>query len=98
MKTKTFTLLLTISDDGNSNAFKPDFLAAAIEGALELGVRDFALDSARGARLGVISGEHSLLPVLSATCDVLEGDVLRSAMSTTDPIVGVRRIHRLMHG
>jgi hypothetical protein len=77
MRTKTFTLLVTIRDDGSAAAMNPVILAAAVKGALETGVRSFMLSSSDVADLRkdpLLAGKHNLPPVVSAEVDALEGD------------------------
>ena len=85
MNTRTFTLLVTITDDGMSAAFSPTILAAAVQGALETGIPSFMLDSGQAAALNIsgnpligaaVAGDHRLAPVASAQVDAFDGDRL----------------------
>jgi hypothetical protein len=93
MKTKTYTVLVTVRDDGMAAVFNPDVLAAAIAGALESGIPSFMLDSTTAAKLGVRAGEHNLAPVVSAAVDAFEGEFLN--IGPMPPAAfDARRLHR----
>jgi hypothetical protein len=82
MQTKTFTLLVTVRDDGIAAVFNPIVLAAALKGALESGVPSFMIDSEQFAALKhdplirASIGEHNLPPVVVAEVDAFDGDLL----------------------
>lgn len=92
MKTATFTLLVTISDDGSAAVMKPEILAAALEGALEGGISTFMLDSTRAAAAGVPPGEYWTSPVASATVTALPGSLLR-LQKLDSPEMKATRMH-----
>lgn len=100
MQTKTFTLLVTVTDDGSAAVFNPIILAAAVQGALENGCR-FVLDSTqvealqRDPLINATVGEHRLPPVASATSDAFDGDRLRTDM--INPVVREIRKAQSLH-
>lgn len=82
MQTKTFTLLVTVRDDGCAPVFNPVLLAAAVKGALETGC-EMMLSSTDTEKLqsnpllqGIKPGLHRLAPVVSAEVDAFAGDHL----------------------
>lgn len=107
MQTKTFTLLVTIADDGSAPAFNPTILAAAVQGALETGIGSFMLDSNQAAALlatgdpllaGAKAGEHNLPPVASAVVHAFAGDRLEIKPGSVGATAAVgpgaaRRLH-----
>lgn len=102
MQTKTFTLLVTVRDDGIAAVFNPMILAAAVQGALENGIHSFMLDSAQAEALqaegnpGVKAGEHNLPPVSSASVDAFAGDathLMCVAMPEQGRLRATRRLH-----
>lgn len=98
MQTRTYTLLVTVTDDSIAAVFDPDCLAAALQGALETGINSFPVNSDAAARLGVPSGEHFMNPVASVTVDAFVGDCFThpSNMYAADRIklARVRELHR----
>lgn len=103
MQTKTFTLLVTISDDGCAAAFDREVLAAAVKGALETGIKRFMLDRAVAHRLRVAAGEHHLPPVVSAEVDAFEGDRLECRPGTVGYTAAMgpgaaKRLHASLRG
>lgn len=103
MKTKTYTLLVTITDDGIAAAFNPDILAAAIQGALQNGIPSFVLDSTQVRKLGIPGikvGEHHLSPVANAHVTAFPGDLIGASpepltRQVVVPIANAKAAHAL---
>lgn len=103
MQTKTFTLLVTIRDDGSAAVMNPIILAAAVKGALETGIGSFMLTSSDVAKLqrdpllaGSKAGEHNLPPVVSAEVDAFNGDATHLMcvdMSSQNALRSARSMH-----
>lgn len=106
MQTRTYTLLVTVTDDGCAPVFNPIILAAAVQGALEGGCR-FVLDSSQVRALAgdplirATVGEHILTPVSSAQVDAFTGDRVECKPGTVGATaatgVGARKqLHRAL--
>lgn len=78
MKTKTFTLLVTITDDGCAGVFNAAVLADAVKGALECWIPSFVLSQKAAAAVGVayVGEAMNLPPVASAEVDAFDGDII----------------------
>lgn len=86
MQTKTFTLLVTITDDGISAAFNPKHLADAVKGALETGISGVVIDG---------KPDQHLCPVASAEVDVFHGDATHLMCVQMDQQATLRAARRL---
>lgn len=100
MHTKTFTLLVTVLDDGTAAVFNPIILAAAVKGALEQGC-EFVLDSAQAEAIKghplirATVGQHRLAPAVSAEVDAFDGDWLCvKPLQTAQVMAAAKRTHR----
>lgn len=103
MQTRTFTLLVTVTDDGIAAVFNPIVLAAAVQGALKSGCR-FVLSSTQVEALNADDnplmnatvGEHRLSPVAAASVDAFNGDATHLMCVNRGqqaPLRAARRVH-----
>lgn len=104
MKTKTFTLLVTITDDGCAGVFNAAVLADAVKGALECGIPSFVLSQKAVYAVGAGSAGDAvnLSPVASAEVDAFDGDIIEmtriQALShTNDDRRVAKRMHAALH-
>lgn len=99
MITKTYTLLVTVRDDGCAAVFNTVILAAAVKGALESGC-EFMLNSTEVYRLAddpMLNpriGLNRLTPVVVAEVDAFQGDLLEDTMRLdSKEVQAAKRLH-----